>query len=133
MVGRTDRLNAEFKKEIYEIISRRLKNPLVTEMFSVLRVDCTKDLSHAKVYVSVFSGSEEKRAATFNAIKADAKKIRSELSRSMHIRTVPELDFILDDSMEYSAKMEKIFSSLTYGDNSEDGENDDAGNGEKDS
>lgn len=119
-VARTDRLNAEFKKEIYEIISRRLKNPLVTEMFSVLRVDCTKDLSHAKVYVSVFSGSEEKRAATFNAIKGDAKKIRSELSRSMHIRTVPELDFVSDDSMEYSAKMDKIFSSLTYGDNSEE-------------
>mgnify|MGYP004575715227 FL=1 len=119
-VSRTDRLNAEFKKEIYEIISRRLKNPLVTEMFSILRVDCTKDLSHAKVYVSVFSTSDEKRAATFNAIKADAKKIRQELSRSMHIRTVPELDFLLDDSMEYSAKMDKIFSELTYGEHTEE-------------
>lgn len=119
-VSRTDRLNAEFKKEIYEIISRRLKNPLVTEMFSILRVDCTKDLSHAKVYVSVFSMSDEKRAATFNAIKADAKKIRQELSRSMHIRTVPELDFLLDDSMEYSAKMDKIFSELTYGEHAEE-------------
>ena len=119
-MSRTDRLNAEFKKEIYEIISRRLKNPLVTEMFSILRVDCTKDLSHAKVYVSVFSTSDEKRAATFDAIKADAKKIRQELSRSMHIRTVPELDFLLDDSMEYSAKMDKIFSELTYGEHMEE-------------
>ena len=114
-VERTDRLNPEFQREIYDIITRRLKNPLVTEMFSVLRVDCTKDLSHAKVYISVYSSSEEKKTATFNAIKADAKKIRHELSRSMHIRTVPELNFVLDDSMEYSAKMEKLFSEITYG------------------
>lgn len=114
-VERTDRLNPEFQREIYDIITRRLKNPLVTEMFSVLRVDCTKDLSHAKVYISVYSSSEEKKTATFNAIKADAKKIRHELSRSMHIRTVPELNFVPDDSMEYSAKMEKLFSEITYG------------------
>ncbi len=128
---RTDRLNAEFKREIYEIISRRLKNPLVTEMFSVLRVDCTKDLSHAKVYVSVFSTSDEKRAVTFNAIKGDAKKIRQELSRSMHIRTVPELDFLLDDSMEYSAKMDKLFSGLTYGEHTEKENAEDGGTEER--
>ena len=120
-VNRTDRLNPEFQREIYDIITRRLKNPLVTEMFSVLRVDCTKDLSHAKVYISVYSASEEKKNATFNAIKSDAKKIRHELSRSMHIRTVPELNFVLDDSIEYSAKMDKVFSEITYG-NSENGE-----------
>ena len=73
-VNRTDRLNPEFQREIYDIITRRLKNPLVTEMFSVLRVDCTKDLSHAKVYISVYSASEEKKNATFNAIKSDAKR-----------------------------------------------------------
>lgn len=120
-VNRTDRLNPEFQREIYDIITRRLKNPLVTEMFSVLRVDCTKDLSHAKVYISVYSASEEKKNATFKAIKSDAKKIRHELSRSMHIRTVPELNFVLDDSMEYSAKMDKLFSEITYSDN-ENGE-----------
>ena len=46
-VSRNDRLNGEFQKEIYEIISRKLKNPLVTEMFSVLRVDSSRDLSYA--------------------------------------------------------------------------------------
>ena len=114
-VNRSDRINAELQKEIYEIISRRLKNPLITEMFSVLKVDCAKDLSYAKVYISVYSKNEEKKIATFKAIKEDAKKIRYELSKSMMVRTVPELNFILDDSMDYSDKMNKLFKEIKKG------------------
>ena len=114
-VNRTDKLNGEFQKEIYDIISRKLKNPFITEMFSILRVDTSKDLSHAKVYISVFSGSPEKKQATFDAIKGDAKKIRYELSKVIRARTVPELTFILDDSMEYSDKMNKLFLKIEKG------------------
>lgn len=114
-VSRNDRLNGEFQKEIYEIISRRIKNPLVTEMFSILRVDSSRDLSYAKVYVSVYSTNEEKKKATFEAIKGDAKKIRYELSKVIRARTVPELNFILDDSMEYGDKMDKLFKSINEG------------------
>ena len=110
--NRQDRLNSELQKEIYEIISRRLKNPHITEMFSVLKVDCAKDLSFARVYISVYSKDKEKSERTFNAIKDDAKKIRYELSKSMILRTVPELSFILDDSMEYSDKINKILGEI---------------------
>jgi ribosome-binding factor A len=111
-VNRIDKLNGEFQKEIYEIITRRLKNPLITEMFSILRVDTSKDLSHAKVYVSIYSTKPEKRDQTFKAIKEDAKRIRYELAKTSKIRTVPELHFILDDSMEYSDKMNKLFIQI---------------------
>ncbi len=116
-VSRNDRLNGEFQKEIYDIISRKLKNPLITEMFSILRVDASKDLSTAKVYVSIYSKNQEKRMTTFNAIQADAKKIRFELAKVIRARTVPELRFILDDSMEYGDKMDRLFKSITEGDN----------------
>ncbi|MBE7087196.1 MAG: 30S ribosome-binding factor RbfA [Clostridiales bacterium] len=116
--NRTEKLNGEFQKEIYEIITRRLKNPLITEMISILRVDTSKDLSHAKVYVSVFSTSPEKCLATFNAIKDDAKRIRYELAKTSKIRTVPELHFILDDSMAYSDKMNKLFLKIKGDENS---------------
>ncbi len=111
-VNRTEKLNGEFQKEIYEIITRRLKNPLVTEMFSILRVDTSRDLSHAKVYVSVYSKNAEKSKATFDAICADAKRIRYELAKTSNIRTVPELHFFSDDSMEYSDKMNKLFLKI---------------------
>ena len=116
-VKRTDRLNSEFKKEIYEIIARRLNDPDITEMVSVLKVDVSRDLSTAKVFISVFSKDELKRDKTFNAIKANAKRIRFELGGSMKIRIVPELTFILDDSMEYSDKINKIFAEIEKGEN----------------
>ena len=84
-------------------------------MFSILRVDASRDLSHAKVYISVYSADENKKKTTFEAIKADAKKIRFELAKVIRARTVPELQFILDDSMEYGDKMEKLFKSISEG------------------
>ncbi len=113
--NRQERLNSELQKEIYEVISRKLKNPLVSEMFSVIKVDCSKDMSHAKVYISVYSKDQEKRDKTFKAMVDDAKKIRYELSKSMLLRTVPELHFILDDSMEYSDKINKLFLQIEKG------------------
>ncbi len=112
-VSRSDRINSELKKEIYDIISRKLKNPLITEMFSIMAVDCANDLSFAKVYVSVFSTNKEKSQTTFEAIKADAKKIRFELAKVVRARTVPELKFILDGSMEYGDKMDKLFKQIS--------------------
>ena len=116
-VSRADRLNAEFKREISEIIARKLKDPMITAMVSVTSVDCSRDLSYAKVFVSVFSTDEEKKNSTFSALAADAKKIRYELGKSMRVRTVPELDFVLDKSIAYGDKMDKILLKL-----SEDGE-----------
>ena len=114
-VKRTDRLNSELKKEIFEIISRRLNDPEITEMVSVTGVDVTRDLSQAKVFISVFSTDKNKQEKTFNAIKKNAKKIRFELGGSMRIRTVPELSFVLDGSMEYSDKMNKLFAEIDKG------------------
>ena len=114
-INRTDKLNGEFQKEIYDIIKRRIKNPLITEMFRILRVDTSRDLSHAKVFVSVFSTNKEKKQITFDAIKADAKKIRFELAKVIRAHTVPELHFFDDDSMEYGDKMEKLFKSINQG------------------
>lgn len=109
---RIDKINSELKKEIYAVITKKLKNPLITEMFSITEVDASKDLSSAKVYISVFSLNPEKKSATFSAIIGDAKKIRYELSKEMRIRTVPELRFIEDTSFSYGDKMDKLLNSL---------------------
>jgi len=112
---RNTRLNGEIQKEIYTIITRKLKNPLVTEMVSVTEVDLSRDLSHAKVYISVYSGSDERKKTTFNAIKSDAKRIRHELAQSMNTRYVPELEFLVDDSMAYGDKIDKLLSKIEKG------------------
>lgn len=111
-VSRTEKLNSEFQKEISAVLSRKLKNPLATEMVSVVKVDVSPDLAQAKVYLSVYSTSVEKKKATFDAVKSDAKKIRYELSQVMRLRTIPELRFILDDSMEYSARISSLINKV---------------------
>ena len=111
---REQRLNSEFQKEIYNILKNKVKNSMISEMFSISEVDVTNDLKHAKVYVSVFSADKEKSQATFEAICDSAKAVRTELSKTMHIRTVPELHFVLDNSAEYGNKIDKILSTITY-------------------
>ena len=111
---REKRLNSEFQKEIYSILKNKIKNPAISEMFSISEVDVTNDLKHAKVFVSVFSTDKVKAQATFEAICASAKAVRTELSKTMRIRTVPELHFVTDNSTDYGNKIDKILSSLTY-------------------
>lgn len=111
---REKRLNSEFQKEIYSILKNKIKNPAISEMFSISEVDVTNDLKHAKVFVSVFSTDKVKTQATFEAICASAKAVRTELSKTMRIRTVPELHFVTDNSTDYGNKIDKILSTLTY-------------------
>ena len=111
---REKRLNSEFQKEIYSILKNKIKNPAISEMFSISEVDVTNDLKHAKVFVSVFSTDKVKAQATFEAICASAKAVRTELSKTMRIRNVPELHFVTDNSTDYGNKIDKILSTLTY-------------------
>ena len=111
-IDRMDRINSEIQKEIYDVIKRKIKNPLVTEMFSVTAVDTSKDLKHAKVFISVYSTSEEKKQATYKAIVGDAKRVRFELAKVMKLRTVPEIQFITDNSLDYGDKMDKLFLKI---------------------
>ena len=121
---REQRLNSEFQKEIYSILKTKIKNPMITEMFSVSEVDVTNDLRHAKVFVSVFSTDKAKSDATFQAICESSKAVRSELGKVMHIRTVPELHFVLDGSADYGNKIDKILSTFTYVTSPDDEEDD---------
>ncbi len=111
---REKRLNSEFQREIYDILKNKIKNPDITEMFSITEVDVTNDLKHAKVYLSVYSTDQEKKDKTYAAIVNSAKAVRSELGKIMRIRTVPELHFITDDSIDYGNKIDKILSTFTY-------------------
>ena len=116
MNNRTDKLNSEFKRYIAEILSKRVKDPRITEMYTVLEVDCDKELSQAKVYVSIFSTDAEKAAQTFLAIRENEPFIRREISKNMHIRKVPEFNFILDTSMAYGQKINEILYDIKKSD-----------------
>jgi ribosome-binding factor A len=121
---RGERLSSQFREEIYAIISKQLRNkhPELSAIISVTQADVAPDLKSAKVYISIYDTSEERKEKSFLILKENAGYIRHELSQVLHIRTVPELSFILDGSMEYGAKIDKLLEQLDIKseDNSED-------------
>lgn len=119
MEKREKRLEKEFRKNIYELLTSKIKNPYITEMFSVTDVTVTPDLKNADIYVSVFSGSDEAKQKTYEAIVSSAGELRTLLSREMRIRTVPKLNFKKDESSAYGAKIDKIIEGFTYGEHND--------------
>ncbi len=118
---RLERINSEIMKEL-SVIIRNLKDPRITEMISVLSVDTAKDLKTAKVYVSIY-GNEEKKQETFNALVHSVGFIRKELSVALRdLKSVPQIKFILDTSMEYSQKINTILEGITFHDDTTDTE-----------
>ena len=111
---RGERLAGEFRKEIYGVISSKLRSkcPELSAIISVTAADVSPDLKSARIYVSIYDPDNDRRTRSFDIIKESAGFIRHELSKVMHIRTVPELRFVLDGSMEYGEKIDKILSSL---------------------
>lgn len=108
---RTDRISEEIKKEITGIIRGEVKDPRISPMFSVVRTEVTRDLRHAKVYISVL-GSEEERTHTVEGLKRAAGYIRKELGTRLGIRYIPELHFVPDSSIEYSIEIAKKLEQI---------------------
>lgn len=120
---RGERLASQFREEIYNVISRELRNryPSLSAIISVTQADVAPDLKSARVYISIYDKDEERKAQSFETIKENAGFIRHELSKVLHIRTVPELRFILDESMEYGARIDKILEEIEATEGDENG------------
>ena len=119
---RGERLASQFREEIYRVIATKLRNRYssLSAIISVTQVDVAPDLKTAKVYVSIYDPDTARKDASFEILKENAGFIRHELSQVLHLRTVPELSFILDGSMEYGAKIDKIIESLENQENKDD-------------
>ena len=111
MKVRPNRIGEEIKKEVVLLIRNGIKDPRVDSLLSFTDVEVTRDLSYATIYISRY-GSEQQRQDALDGMKAAAGFIRSELSRRLKLRTVPELIFKLDDSLEYGAKIETILHQI---------------------
>ena len=95
---RIDRITEDIKRELVHIL-REVKDPRVSDMLTVVKVDVSNDLSYCKVYVSDVNGLES-AAESVKGLKAASGFIRKRLGSSLHLRKVPELRFIADDSIE---------------------------------
>ena len=107
MADRITRISEEVKREISNIIQNDLKDPRLPSLVSIIDCQVTKDLGHAKVYVSVMGTEEEKKNA-IKALKSAAGFIRRELGHKVQLRATPEIHFELDNSIEHGMYINKL-------------------------
>lgn len=105
-----NRITSDIKVMLSDIL-RDVKDPRVSKLLSVVKVDVTNDLSYASVYVSAIEG-QEKTAESVKALKGAAGYIRRELGARMKLRKVPEIKFIADNSIEKSSEISRIIDSF---------------------
>ena len=105
------RINDEIKKEVSTILRGELKDPRVGVITSVLKVDTTNDLKYFKIFVSIL-GDDEKKEEVMQVLNRASGFVRSLIAKRINLRVTPEIKFILDDSLEYSFKIDKIIREI---------------------
>ena len=119
--NRIGRINEEIQKELASLI-RNLKDPRVqSTMISITRVETTPDLRYAKVYASFLQ--EDKAAEALKGLKSASGYLRRELGSALKLRYTPEIQWALDDSITYGAKMLALINSLEVEKNADSDEN----------
>ena len=104
------RVSADIQRELADLF-RELKDPRVSKLLSIVKIDVSGDLSYATVYVSAIEGFE-KTVESVKGLKNAAGFLRRELGMSLKLRKTPELRFVADNSIEHSANISSIIDSF---------------------
>ena len=102
---KNNRVNGEVMRALSSII-REVKDPRIGIMTSITDVYVAPDLKTCRVYVSVLGGAQEKER-TLEGLNSAKGFIRRELAHEINLRNTPELNFIMDDSIEYGVDMSR--------------------------
>jgi ribosome-binding factor A len=112
---RVERIAEEIRRELSRILHYEVKDPRITEMVSIPKVEVSRDIRHAKIYISVL-GNQQDKQDTMEGLKCANGFIRKELGHSLQLRHIPELHFVLDESIEYSIHIAKKLKELNQED-----------------
>ena len=108
---RPDRVAAAIREEVATFLAERVKDPRVVGLVTVTGVDVTRDLRHAKVFVSIL-GSDAERAATLDGLASVASHLRPRIGRALRLRLAPEVAFKLDESVAHAARIESLLAQI---------------------
>ena len=121
---RADRVAEAIREEIATFLAEDAKDPRISRLTTVTGVDVTRDLRHAKVFVSVM-GTDAERAETFEGLASAAVHLRSRVGRALHLRLAPEISFQQDESIARAARIESLLAKIKDEKPGADGDADD--------
>ena len=110
-LDRTKRLNSLLKEVISEVVRDDVDNPHVSTLVTITDVDVTKDLTHAKVYVSVI-GSETEKNETVKALNSAAGFISVIASKKVVLRHFPTLTFKIDETVDKQMRIDSVIKEI---------------------
>jgi ribosome-binding factor A len=110
---RTRRVGEQMQRELAGILHEELKDPRLG-MISVSGVEVSRDLAHARVYISVLGG-EEDVSETIKVLNKAAGFLRHQLGQRMRLRAVPQLRFLYDESLAEGARMDALIAAALAG------------------
>lgn len=108
---RADRVAEAIREEVARFLTEGVKDPRIVGLVTVTGVDVTRDLRHARVYVSIM-GSDVERASTLEGLGSAAAHLRPLVARALRLRVAPEIEFRLDTSLERAARIESLLSQV---------------------
>ena len=109
MSRRLERVNALLRREISRAISAELSDPRISSMHTVTRVQCSPDLSRARVYVSVL---DEADSDTIAALRSSSGVIQRSL-RGLNLKRVPQLVFQADESVRLGDEVLRLLDEVS--------------------
>ena len=117
--NRIDRISAQLRRDIGDLVHEAVREHGIPSV-SVSDVEVTRDLAHAKIFVTVLDPQSAKEVLA--ALKELAKEFRFQLGKRMRIRSLPELHFHYDDSVDRGERIEALLRNPAVTDrgNSED-------------
>ena len=102
---RTDRVSAQLRRELGTLVREAVREHDLPSV-SVSDVEVTRDLAHAKVFVTALQAERSKEAV--KALKELSRELRFQLGKAMKLRHVPELHFHYDDSVDRGERINNL-------------------------
>lgn len=110
--GRDSRLAQQIQQEMALILQREIKDPRLHRMITVSDVDVSKDLSHAKVYVTFLGLDSDKVDLNLTILNDASGYIRSLIAKRIQTRIVPTVRFYFDKSLDEGIRMANLVESV---------------------
>jgi ribosome-binding factor A len=107
------------RREVADILERKLRDPRITTTVTVTDVEVTQDLSYARIFVSM-TATEEARAGVMQALAHATGFVRRELGQRLDLREVPGIRFEYDGSLDRGARVDEILRRIERGEVPED-------------
>jgi len=114
--ARTDRIAQQIQREIAELVRLQLNDPRV-RLVTITGVEVAGDYSHAKIFFTRLDGKHDEAQ---QGLDHAAGFLRSQLSRSLKLRVMPQLHFVFDASVERGSHLSQLIDQAVASDHHHD-------------